>query len=84
MKREITHLFTCGCGMADDLIHADFIKHLSEVHHLETKDLKGKKEIIMHIDGDKFYSSTYKWTLENGLEFTEFFESTRSKKGRMY
>ncbi len=79
------HLFKCSCEEEKEQSFEDFKKHLSEVHGIKSdEELKGKKEMIMHMDFAKSYSSTYKWTLNNGHTFTEYFESSRSKKDMMW
>jgi hypothetical protein len=63
---KVTHVFKCSCENKTEMIHTDFIKHLVECHGLKTNaDREGKREMIMHMDGAKFFQSTYKWTLKN-------------------
>jgi hypothetical protein len=79
------HAFKCSCEGSKELPFDDFKKHLSAVHGLSSaEELKGNRQMMMHMDGAKFYSSSYKWTLNNGLEFYEFSEQPRSKKDQMY
>lgn len=78
-----THIFTCSCDNIDRN-HKEFKQHLKDVHQLEAEDLKGNRQMVSHIDFTRSYSSTYKWKLDTGLEFTEFFEATRSKKDMMW
>ncbi len=81
---KIVHLFQCSCEGSKEQSFDDFKKHLTEVHNLNNEEMEGKKEMTMHIDGKKFFSSVYKWTLKSGLTFTEYYESGRSKKDYMY
>lgn len=83
-KLKQVHLFKCSCENQTEMKFEDFKKHLADAHGLKSdEDLKGKKEMVCHMDGARWYSSTYKWTLTNGLIFTEFFESSRSKSDLM-
>lgn len=84
MAKQI-HLFKCSCENKTEMSFADFKQHLSESHNLKNDDdLQGKKQMMCHMDMSKSYSSTYKWTLNNGLTFTEYFEASRSKSDLMW
>lgn len=79
----VKNVFTCSCDESKTFERTEFLKHLGEVHGIKKENVKGRKEMLMHMDGPKFYSSTYAWTLENGFKFTEFFESTRNRKTKL-
>ena len=40
--------------------------------------------MIVHMDGDKWYSWTYQWELESGLKFTQYTMNARDKNDMMY
>ncbi len=79
------HLFKCSCEDQSEMSFVDFKQHLAEKHNIKTDDeLKGNRQMMCHMDMKKSYSSTYKWTLNNGFTFTEYFENSRSKSDIMY
>lgn len=60
-QEKETIIWTCeGCQGNPTFEHADFIKHAAEVHNLP-KDAKGQRTMLMHIDGDKWFASSYQW-----------------------
>lgn len=79
------HLFKCSCENQTEMSFADFKKHLADAHGLINEtDLQGKKSMMCHMDMAKSYSSTYKWTLDSGFTFTEYYEASRSKSDLMW
>lgn len=93
MKKEEAELiknpinvFQCDCAECkelDSMVFEEFKHHLFKAHNLKADQLKGKKQMIMHMDGSFWYSSTYKWTLENGMEFSQFIKQARAKDDLM-
>lgn len=76
------NVFTC-CGK--EMSYKDFKEHLLTVHKLDIKaNLKAKKSMLMHIDGDKWFSYYWQWELENGLKFTQYTQQARSKDSMMF
>lgn len=39
------------------------LKHLQKVHHLDPKTTKVRKQMVLHLDGEDYYSSTYDCTI---------------------
>ncbi len=73
--------FTCSCKDAKPMKHKDFMDHLKETHKIDTSDksqLAGNRKMLMHMDGKEWYSSSYQWTLETGLKFTQYCENIRA------
>lgn len=62
---------------------ADFNKHLIDDHKLNPDQLKGKKSMLMHMDGDYWFSYKWQWELETGLKFTQYTEQVRAKDDMM-
>lgn len=57
---EPSNTFACvTCGQQESMEHASAMKHLQEVHGLETKGLKVTKKVIAHLDGDTWFSWRY-------------------------
>lgn len=84
LRKNPIHLFRCGeCKEANEMEFKEFKEHLLSVHTLKADQLKGKKQMVLHMDGAQWYSSTYEWTLEVGLKFTEFFQKARAKDDPM-
>lgn len=74
--------FTC-CDKA--MGYKDFREHLLAVHKLDIKaELKAKKSLLMHMDGDNWFSYNWQWELENGLKFTQYTKQARSKDSMMF
>lgn len=71
-------VFTCSCGNANEKEFIEFKGHLLAAHNLSPQQLKGQKNMLMHINGEGFHSYHYHWTLESGLEFEQFI--TRPKR----
>ena len=72
--------FCCGvCAKKDVMNLSEFKNHLLEVHNLQSDQIKGKKQMVMHMDGTYWYSSNYEWELENGLKFSQFTKNARRK-----
>lgn len=62
--------FKCDtCKGLPHMEFKDFEKHLHSEHNLASSEVKGSRQMIMHIDFDDHYISQYKWTLESGLIF---------------
>ena len=68
LRENPVNNFIC-CG--EQRSFRDHKTHLVEDHKLNENQLKGKKRMISHIDGDYWFSSDYEWELENGLKFTQ-------------
>lgn len=79
-----TNVFRCdACKDVKEMVFEEFKHHLFTVHNLKADGLKGKKQMIMHMDFATSFSSTYKWTLENGITFHQFVELPRTKDDPM-
>lgn len=81
LRKNPINVFLCGCDECKDkdaVGFEEFKHHLFQSHKLKHDQLKGKKQMMMHMDGTQWHSSTYKWTLETGLEFTQFTKHARS------
>jgi hypothetical protein len=51
------------CSDSQKMTHSEMLEHLKNAHGLETKGLKCKKSMLMHLDGSDFYSSTWQVTI---------------------
>lgn len=86
LRKNPIHVFTCGhsdCKKLDSMVFQEFKHHLFEVHNLKSDQLKGKKQMMMHMDGQQWFSSQYEWALETGLKFYEFTKMARAKDDMM-
>lgn len=61
--------------------HADFMKRLKEVHGIDTKTMKGTREMIMHMDGDTWFDWQYRWKIA-GKEFVQHTRTMRTGMNR--
>lgn len=76
--------FCCSvCKGSEPMPFEEFKKHIIRVHGLNDGQLKGTKSMMMHMDGTKWFSSTYLWTLESGLKFTQHIRLARAKDDMM-
>jgi hypothetical protein len=76
--------FICQeCKCAQPLPFLEFKEHLMSVHNINADQIKGKKQMLMHIDGAQWYSYTYQWEIEPGLKFQQYIEMARSKDDPM-
>lgn len=51
---------TCG---SKEMTHSEMMEHLRSAHHLETKGLKCKRTMTLHLDCADCYSSQYEVTI---------------------
>jgi hypothetical protein len=72
-KNPINQFTCCGKGMTLE----EFKVHLTEAHKLDHSQMKGKRKMVMHLDGDYWVSYSYEWELEQGLKFTQYIEMAR-------
>jgi uncharacterized protein YlaI len=76
--------FCCSvCKDAKPMVFEEFKHHLFDVHKIKADQLKGKKQMVMHMDGAQWFSSSYQWELETGLKFTQFTKMARAKDDMM-
>lgn len=61
----------------------EFKEHLASDHKLTPDQFNGKKQMMMHMDGDYWFSYNYQWELETGLKFSQYVMMARSKDDTM-
>lgn len=49
---------------SEEMTHAQAMEHLRDKHELDTKGLKCRKQMLMHMDGDTWFTSNYEVTIE--------------------
>lgn len=81
LRANPINLFTC---CAKEMPFDEFKKHLTSDHKLNAEQLKGKKSMLMHMDGDYWFSYNWQWELETGLKFTQYTVQARSNNDYMY
>lgn len=80
LKLNPINVFTCGaCKDVSGVPMAEFQKHLTEVHEIGKDQMKGNRQMVAHIDGDYWFSSSYEWTLVSGLKFSQYVRMAREK-----
>lgn len=78
------NVFSCdSCKDCKEMEVEEFKKHLLDVHGITNEQIKGKKQMISHMDATEWFSSVYKWTLESGLSFHQSTIHPRSKHDMM-
>lgn len=70
---------TCRQTDAQGMTKKEAIAHLLAIHKLKTPT--GKKQMVMHLDGEKFYESQYKWIFGK-VEMSELYHGTRVGEDR--
>lgn len=43
--------------------HRKIVKRLKEVHGIDPKTTRGTRRLIVHIDGDTWFTSVYEWEI---------------------
>jgi hypothetical protein len=79
LKKNPINEFTC-CNKT--MGYKDFMVHLKIDHGLDAKKLEATKQLLVHIDGDYWFSYRYKFTLKSGLQFTQYTMQVRGPKMR--
>jgi hypothetical protein len=80
LRKNPINDFTClTCKGSKPIDLPDFKKHLEEVHGVTKENMKGNKKMILHMDGDMWFSSQYEWTLESGVKFIQYTEMARDR-----
>lgn len=49
----------CDTCKTKEMTHQQMLEHLQTVHKLVTRGLKCSKSMVMHMDGDTWFSSQY-------------------------
>jgi hypothetical protein len=79
-----TNVFKCcKCTDSKEMTHKKFIEHLSEVHQIDASKTKCTRQMLSHMDGATWFSSTYMWTLPDGLQFSQCCWNERAKNDFM-
>ena len=58
----------CETCNSAEMKHPEMIAHLQEKHGLNTTGLECRKEMLMHMDGDTWFSYKWKITVKNNDE----------------
>ena len=82
MKREVKEysLWVCCECDSEAMEHKDIIKHMRNVHNINTQNGKGTRKMLMHADARDFYKWKYEWDIE-GLKFLQ---ETCNKRNRPF
>ena len=86
LRKNPVNVFTCDhpdCNGKDAMVLEEFKHHAFSVHGLKAEQFKGRKQMVMHLDGSQYHLSTYKWTLNIGLEFHQTIKMARKKDDPM-
>lgn len=74
MSKKNYSIFIC-CDK--EFEHKEMLKHLENVHLVNIREPM-KQEMIAHMDGRDWFSTTYKYTTKEGIEFTNSVRCTRN------
>lgn len=62
MKESNT--FKCeNCKMTNGVSLKKMLKHLKEVHSVDSEKTKGTRSLLCHADAADFYTYTYEWNI---------------------
>jgi len=84
LRKNPVNLFSCShadCINLDAMAVTEFKEHVLTVHG--TNSFKGKKQMVMHLDGSQYHLTTYEWTLDSGLKFHQTIKMARAKDDPM-
>lgn len=77
-KRRFGSFWVCpNCKDNPELEHKEMMAHFKDAHSIDPGTTKGNKSMLMHVDGDAWYSYQYEWTI-GGLKFiqNQYYERT--------
>lgn len=70
--------WTCpNCEGSPEFEHKDMMTHFTEAHQIDPAKTKGKKSMLMHMDGSNWFSSSYEWTIGE-LKFNQSITTKRT------
>lgn len=83
-ERRFGSFWKClSCGGNPEFEHDAMMSHLKDVHNIDPKTSKGKKSMIMHMDGDTWFSWDYEWDI-NGVKAHQHTCQKRSAEDAAY
>ena len=83
-ERRFGSFWVCpNCPDNPEFEHEAMMKHLKEVHGIDPKTIKGKKSMLMHLDGDTWFSWDYEWEIGD-LKFLQHTCSKRTRSDAMH
>jgi hypothetical protein len=63
-QRKFGTFWKClSCKDEPEFEHDGMMKHLKETHGIDPKTTKGTKKMLMHMDGDTWFSWDYEWEI---------------------
>lgn len=81
-KEAVKNSVSWHCIECDkDFEHKEFIAHIKGFH--EISDTSGTRQMLSHMDGAKWFSSTYEFTI-GGKKFIQSVVCLRQKDDFMY
>lgn len=68
------------CGLQEDMDLEELLQHLREAHDLSAEKIHGRREFLMHMNATNGHTSIYRWTLDNGVSFTQTNHNPKRRK----
>lgn len=85
-KREpvkASNVWKClACDKQPEFEHKQMMEHLRSAHQIDTKNTKGNRSMLMHMDGADWFSCQWEWEI-NGMKFIQKTVSPRGKSDPM-
>lgn len=66
-----------SCEGKPEFERPEMMKHLQEIHHIDTKTAKGTRKMLRHLDAQDWYQSDYEWEF-NDLKFINSIRNERA------
>lgn len=73
---------TCDPDGKKEYSFEEIVQHLADVHGIDTKTQKCKREMLMHLDGRDWYQSNYRLDFGRGVILINYVRNNRSKAER--
>ena len=83
-SKEVTphNLWGCEDCKMGPLEHKEMLAHLETAHGVDTKGLKGKRSMIMHMDGDTWFKWQWAWEIESPTGIVKLTNETLSRRAK--
>jgi len=79
---ETVNAWWCETCKSREMNQAQMLEHLTEKHGIETKGLQCNRRMLLHVDGDTWFSSKYEVTI-NKIKLINECVSQRNEDDRM-
>jgi hypothetical protein len=83
VKAESFNIWKClACEGEPEFEHVAMMRHLQEVHGIDTKTTRASRKMLQHCDGREWYQTNFELEV-NGLKFINYCRNARAKNDMM-